>query len=1272
MNETINRPDTKRLNRLGAALCAAALACIVALWAQPSSADRDGGGEAPPIDVVQNPDTGVIEVTTGVGGLPAYYFSNSAVSQLFEQFPEYQQFCAGGCEIDVINDVSTYGVSIPFQGGFGGEDYLPTVGAALPLPPAVSVESLACTAGSLVTFDLVATKSGTVATDYVQLIVEYRDFGDPDGDWERLLTAGDEEVFEVVADDDGNATLGGVEVPASVGGQTQIRIASRAGREPGDSGTLTQTINVGPGQPTESDEQDDEDDETIWGLWGAVPPPITPPLQPVNPLGGIHTTVSLGSTSGVVPGAWHVFEAPPCPTAEVPVVIGVTPCLHPIVMQQNPTPFYYNVRGGGRVRHDTSVYEVMRTVRFQMDVTQGADNGSNPQIVGWEIEAAGGYWYVTNPEALSSQSLWIYERSGSTVRVDETVNDPDAAFDFALEWVYSQGLANGRSRGWNIAVAPILDNDGYATEGMRALTTVTEATEYCTATPDAPVDAPADPPLTLECDIVAHPAGLGGSAWNEPIANVSFASVAPVAAGFEREERYVASAIVRHSYYGTLPIDPLVRLGDDGLYRFSLNQNASEVQHIPAVSLYGQARHRQQVDGAWSQWSDWSANSPTYAKTVPWCGNATSPTAPPPPPDPMPPLECVAPHFDATFVSDWVNAAPPDQRREVEYEVAYYGSRYPGRSTGTLTTRWWQLPVTYDEATAEFSFSGPLPYIGAAVITPEFRVFPGDLIDTRIRARGRHRELADPVNNIWTQQSAWSTWSNWYTHTTPPCGSTVPTAPPAPVGLPDPGPTLACTAASFSGQLTGWADSAPADWERENEYEVEYRRNGSAGAWTSATATTSGGQVLFSGNADPGYEINVRVRGRGRQRQQVSGVWSPWSPWGSLGSWHTHTTSTCPVPPPSAPAGLPDPSPSLVCGSAQFTGMFTAWADSAPTNWEREDRYEAEYLNTSSVWTAATMSRVGNDVTFTGPSDSNNVVQTRVRGQGRHRQQINGTWSPWSSWGAWGSLHTHDTPTCPAVPPTTTPAPPAALPAPTVTLPCTSANFSGTFTGWAASAPADWEREHEYEVEYRHSGSNPLAPWQTATVTSLSGDRLQVDGPVDPGHTIEVRIRGRGQHRNQVGGVWSSWSGWGAWSGWNAYTTGTCPGTIGTIPPAPAQPTITCASATATSARVSMPVTVSTGLREVRYLVRWYEGHAVIATQVQHDLLIGPFASSAPQTLTLTVGTDIAALFDVVSLRVYAQQRTKPNVSSSWSPWSALSDASAHPHVIVCVAGVAS
>ncbi|WP_420443100.1 hypothetical protein [Candidatus Poriferisodalis sp.] len=64
--------------------------------------------------------------------------------------------------------------------------------------------------------------------------------------------------------------------------------------------------------------------------------------------------------------------------------------------------------------------------------------------------------------------------------------------------------------------------------------------------------------------------------------------------------------------------------------------------------------------------------------------------------------------------------------------------------------------------------------------------------------------------------------------------------------------------------------------------------------------------------------------------------------------------------------------------------------------------------------------------------------------------------------------------------------------------------------------------------------------------------------------------------------------------------------------------------------------------------------------------------SSTPQTLTLTVGTNIDALLDVVSFRVYAQQRTRDLPTDPWSPWSVLSDASEQPQVVNCVAGVGS
>ena len=223
------------------------------------------------------------------------------------------------------------------------------------------------------------------------------------------------------------------------------------------------------------------------------------------------------------------------------MVVGVAPCLHPIVMLENPTPVYFG-HHPNRVRHDTSIYEPMRTVRLRVDFTQGPANGINPQVVGWMTEAAGGYWYFTNPDAFNSGGR---TGTGTTVRVTETVNSPDRDVDIALEWVYSSGYGNGRSRGWNIAVTPILDSDGYVTEGMRTLLTVNEASDFCTPTPDAPTDvAPVPPVVTVECDIFTYRVFDSNGfpqTYRYAIAEVSFDPALPTPpAGFEREAQYRA------------------------------------------------------------------------------------------------------------------------------------------------------------------------------------------------------------------------------------------------------------------------------------------------------------------------------------------------------------------------------------------------------------------------------------------------------------------------------------------------------------------------------------------------------------------------------------------------------------------------------------------------------------------------------------------------------------------------------------------------------------
>ncbi len=829
---------------------AVAVATVLAVWASPAAAIDGDSTESPITDVQVNPDTGVIEVETSQGGLPAHYFSETTVSELFEQHPEYQELCGGGCEINVINDVSTYGVSIP-QPDFGDGGYAPTVGPRMPLAPAVSVESLACTAGSVIRFDAAAARSGTIATDYVQLIIEHRPYGDSDGVWTRLLTSGGQEVFEVAADADGDATLSGVEVPAAVGGQTQVRISGRAGRDPGNN----------------------EGTETIWGLWGAVPRAQTRPLP--TPGYGSTTTTDI-ITTGVVPGAWHVFETPPCPAVDLPTIVGVTPCLHPIVMQQDPTPVYHG-HYPNQVRHDTSIYEPMRTVRMRVEFTQGTDDGTNPQVVGWVVEAAGGYWYFTNPDDFTS----YYDYAGGAVRITETISSPDTNIDISLEWVYSSGYANGRSKGWSLAVTPILDSDGYATAGMRTLASVNETTEFCTPTPDAPTDTPPDPPTpVVECDVYTYTIlDPYPTQYSYPIARVSLDPAVPAApAGWEREARYVGTYVIAEfignpyiSAHGSFT----AYLGDDGLYSFSISRF-----HTVTVSIASQYRHRQNIDGAWSLWSDWGATSAHQQHTLPTCPT-TRPPAPATPPDPAPVLECDSGQFSGVISTAWEDQAAVDWRREAEYDLEY-------RDPNSV---WRALTATRDAVTGEHTFQGPED--------------PLNTIDIRVRVRGRQREW---TGTVWAPWSLWSAWSGWHTHTTPICSAPPPPpATPAPPAAPVPtSPTLVC-ADDGSGGL-----KATASWRGQartasyiEQYQIEFTvdRSGTVTTlvWPSVTPFLAAPPAELTAGLAAGDIVSVRVRAQGSARVSATNAHgSTWSNWSSFGPWSAWSaasaTSTCPTP----------------------------------------------------------------------------------------------------------------------------------------------------------------------------------------------------------------------------------------------------------------------------------------------------------------------------------------------------------------------------------------
>ena len=56
-----------------------------------------------------------------------------------------------------------------------------------------------------------------------------------------------------------------------------------------------------------------------------------------------------------------------------------------------------------------------------------------------------------------------------------------------------------------------------------------------------------------------------------------------------------------------------------------------------------------------------------------------------------------------------------------------------------------------------------------------------------------------------------------------------------------------------------------------------------------------GGWHELSAPADQGFEVEVQIRGRGRQREVVGGVFAPWSVWGPWSGWFAHTSPLCPV-----------------------------------------------------------------------------------------------------------------------------------------------------------------------------------------------------------------------------------------------------------------------------------------------------------------------------------------------------------------------------------------
>ena len=289
-----------------------------------------------------------------------------------------------------------------------------------------------------------------------------------------------------------------------------------------------------------------------------------------------------------------------------------------------------------------------------------------------------------------------------------------------------------------------------------------------------------------------------------------------------------------------------------------------------------------------------------------------------------------------------------------------------------------------------------------------------------------------------------------------------------------------------------------------------------------------------------------------------------------------------------------------MCTTTGVQGDFESWTAGAPTGWEREATYEAEWRHGASTWQPTTLTVSGDDVSFTATANPDVDVDVRVGGHDRQHRRRLGAWSAWSVRGAWSNWDEPTSPTCPLPTPTA-----PSVPAPPVTLMCGSSQLSGTCTGWTGRAPAGWSRQHEYEAQYRCSGT--AGSCNTATITNLPANQVRISGPSDPGNKIDLRTRARGRHRQRSNGVWSAWSAWGAWSSRQTDTTPTYPPPPPpTAPNWPGSPSVTCTgiSGGPTDAKIAWTAVGADGpLTQCQYEVSWYWDLQDVNTSVRRAVI---------------------------------------------------------------------
>ena len=474
--------------------------------------------------------------------------------------------------------------------------------------------------------------------------------------------------------------------------------------------------------------------------------------------------------------------------------------------------------------------------------------------------------------------------------------------------------------------------------------------------------------------------------------------------------------------------------------------------------------------------------------------------------------------------------------------------------------------------------------------------------------------------------------------------STTPTTPPPTPSVPTlatPTLTHVCTSTGWETTWTAWASSPALEYEAA--WEAQWRRaSDPAGMWQPAAvvAAGDGNSLSVSGVPQPDQTVEVQVRGQARRRAGNAIGWSDWSGWSAWSAWRTDT-SDCP------PPGLPTPTVTA-CRSA--AGIEVEWTV-PPGTWRDGNGWLMDVLVVDSTGSpTAALPAFSRDNRNPLLWADRSVTLAIPVGDRIHV----GLLAYDGSYGILSSDIAEATPQlgCGPTPP---PAAPDTLADPSLRLSCGEAMFAGAIRDWAQNAPANWERESEYEAEYRDTASE----WQTLTLSVNAWGDHEFSGPPDPGNQTEIRVRARGRHRHQVNGEWSAWSAWNAWSPHYIHRSAlACP-----LPPPPAPPPPTASAPTNAAvdctaaagiftAEASWDAPSNTTTMQYRHTVSWTVNDSGTTT----TYTTGPHTA---RTATISSTSRTIGENDITSVSITTEARARTLAGGRYSLWSAWGTASA-------------